>query len=161
MVGVWTVVGLAIVGGALLVVWGASVVARNKRHQAAEYSVAKLAFRRRREYLEARFVTLASKTNAVQGFTWGECDFANDVSFARDRSSGELRALVGVTITFEPADEHELSSLGSAGCNGSILAATAVFRYVGDEWLSDGRAIFNLDPGETIRRFGHELEAVE
>ena len=42
----------------------------------------------------------------------------------------------------------------------NLRAATAVFHYAGGKWETDGRAILNLDPFETIRHFKHELERV-
>jgi hypothetical protein len=161
MVGVLTVVGLAVVGGMFCGLWIARAMARSRSRQAEAFAIAKRAFRLRREYLEARFITLASQGNRAGGFSWGDCDFADEVAFARDRGNGELRALVGMTIFFETTGEDSLNVVGRSGRAASVLAATAVFRYVGGQWISDGHAIFNLDPGQAMRRFGHRLEAVE
>ena len=40
-------------------------------------------------------------------------------------------------------------------------AATVVFRLDGPDWEVDGRALFNLNPAQTIEQFQHELEAVK
>ena len=55
-------------------------------------------FHLRREWLEARFFTQAAHSGKPRGLEWVECDFEDEVSFARDRHTGQLRALVGVTI---------------------------------------------------------------
>src|SRR5437660_1196856 len=57
-------------------------------------------FHLQREHLEFRFFILASQSGKPRGLEWVDCDFEDDVSFARDRTSGRLRALVGVTIRF-------------------------------------------------------------
>src|SRR3954463_10520550 len=58
---------------------------------------AKRLFHLRREWLEARFFTMASSSGKPRGLAWVDADFEDDVSFARDRGSGQLRAFVGVT----------------------------------------------------------------
>ena len=40
-------------------------------------------------------------------------------------------------------------------------AATAVFFYSDGKWTTDGRAVFNLNPAQTIRRYQHELKTVD
>ncbi len=113
---------------------------------------------RRREWLEAEFVSRASASGKPRRMVWEDCEFDDPVSLARDRHSGQLHALVGVTITFLPVDEQGLEELDAQPAH---RAATAVFRFNGTEWTTDGRAIFNLNPAETIQRYGHELELVE
>ncbi len=44
---------------------------------------------------------------------------------------------------------------------GNLRAATAVFRFDGNDWTTDGRAIFNLNPLQAIEHFQHELETVD
>ena len=38
-----------------------------------------------------------------------------------------------------------------------LKAATAVFSFDGEQWWTEGRAVFNLTPQETVEHFGHEL----
>ena len=54
-----------------------------------------------RERLEAKFFQLAAASGRPRGLEWTGCDFDDDVVYARDRRSGELCALVAVTIRFE------------------------------------------------------------
>ena len=130
---------------------------QRRRHRSF-LAKARQSFRRRREWLEARFVTLASRSASSRGRRWVDCEFEDDVAFARERTTGRLRALVGVSIQFEPP---------AGGCaeNGDLVssrnAATVVFRLDGPEWEVDGRAYFNLNPAETIARYRHELEMVD
>jgi hypothetical protein len=87
-----------------------------------------------------------------------DCDFDRPVSFARDRKTGELTALVAVTIRFaaiEGGGMEEVEAVADA------KSATAVFRYDGTKWTTQGRAIFNLNPIETIEFYQSELETVD
>lgn len=115
-------------------------------------------FHRRREWLEARFLTLASRSGRPRGLAWVDCDFDDQVAFARDRSSGDLRALVAITIRFEAIEGGGMEDVEAVG---NLRAATAVFRWQQTQWETDGRAIFNLNPAQAIQHFQHELETVD
>ena len=115
-------------------------------------------FQLRREWLEARFLTLASQSGRPRGLAWVDCEFDNPVAFARDRSSGALRALVAVTIRFEAVEGGGMEDVEAVS---NLRAATAVFRWHGNQWEADGRAIFNLNPAQAIKHFQHELETVD
>jgi len=119
---------------------------------------AKQLFHLRREWLEARFFTMAASSGKPRGLAWVDCDFEDDVSFARDRGSGQLRAFVGVTIRFAAIEGGGMEANDNVG---RLRAATSVFLLKGDEWHTQGRAIFNLSPGQAIAHFREELEVVE
>jgi hypothetical protein len=108
--------------------------------------------------LEAHFLSLASSSGRPRGLAWADCDFDDGVAFARDRVSGELRALVGVTISFAAIEGGGMEDVEAVD---DLRAATAVFRFDGNHWTTDGRAVFNLNPAETIRWYRNELEIVE
>jgi hypothetical protein len=130
-----------------------------KRHlHCARLRLAKDRLHRRREWLEAEFLSLASARGKSRSLVWADCEFDNAVAIARDRHSGQLRALVGITVTFAPSDD---GGLEDRDAELSQRAATAVFHFDGAQWTTDGRAVFNLNPAETIRRYHHELELVE
>ncbi len=114
-------------------------------------------FQIRREWLEAEFVTRAMATGKPRGLRWTNCDFENSVSFARDRNNGQLRSLVGVSISFEAIEGGGMEDVEAVS---NVRSATAVFYYDGIHWNTDGRAVFNLSPDQTIEHFHHELEAV-
>lgn len=129
-----------------------------QRQAEALLSHARHEFQLRREWLEAKFLTLASKTGLPRGLQWVHCDFDNPVSFARDRSSGQLRALVGVTIGFSAIAGGGMEDVEAVG---NLRAATAVFRFENGQWTTDGWAIFNLNPSEAIEHYHRELETVD
>jgi hypothetical protein len=153
----WTIAGVVSAAGLGIAAWRFSVWHR-RRSLRANLCLAKELFHRRREWLEADFLSLASASGRPRRLSWAGCDFANEVAFARDRSSGELRALVAVTISFAP---NESGGLDDISAETTHRAATSVFRFDGQRWTTDGRAVFNLNPEETIRRYRHELELAE
>lgn len=152
----WGLVALA--GMAVVAIVGSAAAALFQRWQRrARLRIAKDRLHRRREWLEAEFMSRASTNGKPRSLVWADCEFEDAIALARDRNSGQLRALIGVTITFASVDGQRPEEAEE------ILPqeATAVFRFDGAEWTTDGRAIFNLNPAETIRRYGHELELME
>jgi len=119
---------------------------------------AKRLFHLRREWLEARFFTMAASSGKPRGLAWVDCEFEDDVSLARDRGTGQLRAFVGVTIRFAAIEGGGMEGNENVG---RLRAATAVFLLKGNEWQTQGRAIFNLSPVQAIAHFREELEVVE
>lgn len=112
----------------------------------------------RREWLEAHFLKLAGVRGIPRGLRWVDCDFNNDVQFARDRTSGQLRALVAATIRFEAIEGGDMEGVEAVA---NLRAATAVFYLEGGKWTTNGRALFNLNPTEAIQHYRHELEMVD
>jgi hypothetical protein len=113
-------------------------------------------FFQRREWLEARFLTLAGTSGKPRGLAWIDCEFDSQVTWARDRESGDPRALVAVTIRFEAIAGGGMEHNPNVG---NLRAATAVFQWTNGQWQTVGRAIFNLTPTQAIQHFQHELEA--
>jgi hypothetical protein len=151
---VWWVVIAAV--GVLAVVsyvfWSARPVSRLSR-----FAQARRSFHAQREGLEAKFIRLAASRAKPNAPRWADCNFADDVAYVRSRSTGELAALVAVTIATEDRDR---AFRGSADAVGNLLAGTAVFRFDGTHWGTDGRAILNLSPSEAIRHYHDDLEMV-
>lgn len=114
-------------------------------------------FHVQRERLEAKFMILGMVDDRAIEDRWSDCRFEDDVAYARSRASGQLSAFVAVTIYFDGPSaplmlEH---GLGDNSCD-----ATAVFRFDGRHWDTEGRAIFNLTPTEAIHFFERDLEMV-
>ena len=125
--------------------------------RAARLVQAKRRFHAQRERLEAKFIQLAAAVGKPDAPRWGDCTFADDVAYVRNRTTGELSAFVAMTIAAEAFDN---SSHGAADAVGNLQAGTAVFRFDRDHWVTDGRAILNLSPTEAIRYYRAELEIV-
>jgi hypothetical protein len=140
----WLVLVLAVVA-ALAVVRPWREGRRRKR-----LALARRSFHVQRERLECHFFQKVARSGKPRGLRWVDCDFENGVTYACDRRSGELSALVGVTIRFEAVEGGEMEFVKAVG---NLRAATAVFRFDGKAWQTDGRAIFNLNPTEAIEHF--------
>ncbi len=146
------VVLAATIGAIFALVWWI------RRQQVSSLVHARESFHRRREWLEAEFVTCAEASGKPRGLRWLLCDFDDSVCFARDRRTGRYRALVGVTISFEAIQGGGMEEVEAVG---KLRAATVVFRLDGPEWRADGRALFNLNPAEAIKHYQNDLETVE
>jgi len=134
------------------IVW---LLLEGRRHRRLE--AARKLFHQRREWLEAKFVELASSSGKPRGLNWKNCDFSDDVTFARDRQSGTLTAFAAVTISFEAIEGGGMEDVEAVG---NLRAATAVFQYSAGKWSTQGRAIMNLEPAEAIQRFHRALELI-
>src|SRR5687767_9802415 len=96
----WMIAGALVVGLCLV----AAMFLLQRPPRKASIERARKLFHLRREWLEARFFTLAARSGKPRGLEWVDCDFDDAVSYARDRHSGRLRALVGVTIRFRAVE---------------------------------------------------------
>jgi hypothetical protein len=110
-----------------------------------------------RERLEARFVTAAAATGKPRGLRWKDCAFEREVELARERQTGQLVALVPVTIQFEAIEGSDMEGLPAVG---NLRNASAVFFFQRGQWLTVGKAVFNLNPVEVIQHFKNRYERV-
>ncbi len=151
----WLFVGVALAVGlvVLLIVW------RPLRLFGREVQVerARELFVLQRERLEARFLTAAAATGKPRGLRWKDCDFESDLELARDRKTGDLVALVPVTIQFEAIEGSDMEGLPAVG---NLRNASAVFFFHRGQWLTVGKAVFNMNPGEALAHFAKQYERV-
>jgi hypothetical protein len=129
-----------------------------ERRRATFLQTARRDFHHQREHLEARFFELAGKTGKPRGLRWSNCDFSDDVVYARDRHTDELNAFVSVEIGFEAIAGGGMEDVEAVS---NIRAATAVFTHRAGQWRTDGRAVFNLNPAQAVQHFRQSLELVE
>ncbi len=122
-----------------------------------QFSRARRDFHRQRERLEAKFVALAATRGEIEPDAWEHCQFDDDVAYVRNRSTGELSAFGAVSLGI---DMYDVRTHGSHELLGNLRAGTAVFRFDGRRWDTDGRAILNLSPVEAIRFYRDDLEVV-
>jgi hypothetical protein len=115
-------------------------------------------FHIQRERLEAKFVSLTSNRAQTELPRWSDCTFSDDVSFVRNRSTGELSAFVAVNVPVAPPRSAATPTEGAVG---NLQIGTAVFRFDRDHWVTDGRAILNLSPSEAIQFFQNDVEMVD
>lgn len=155
MVTVWWMIFAvtAVAALAFLAAWGPL----RKSLREKELKQLRRDFHREREHLEAHFFTKAGASGKPRGLAWTNCDFEDDVVYARDRRSGEISAFVGVTIHFEAVEGGGMEEVEFVT---APRDATAVFRVDRGKWKTDGRAIMNLNPTQALRHFEQELEFV-
>jgi len=114
-------------------------------------------FALQREQLEARFFDVAADSGAPAGWRWETIEFARPISFARDRSTSRLSALVEVEIGLVPRHAPPLPFGEPAPRR---QHATAVFQVSRGRWITKGRLIDNMSPREALHRFPDRYEAL-
>jgi hypothetical protein len=125
---------------------------------AAEARRAVREFARQREQVEAKFFDLARASGKPKGLRWIGCDWLDrPVTYARDTSTGQLAAFVPVNITFEAIAGEDMEEVEAVGL---LRDAAAVFHYQHGAWSTGGRALFNMNPDEAVRRLHGQFEPV-
>src|SRR5262245_20420877 len=114
-------------------------------------------FQLQREHLEAQFLPIAAAAGKPRGLRWKSCDWESSVVFARERQTGLLVALVGVTIQFEAVEGSDMEGLPAVG---NLRNASAVFFYYPDRWQTGGKVVFNLNPDEAVAHFKNQYELI-
>ena len=150
----WIVLATALLGlSAIAILWRPLLTSWRE----TRFAEACRDFHLQRERLEAKFMILGMVEDRPVEDRWNDCRFDDDVAYARSRASGELSAFVAVTI-------HLDAPAGPLSIEGDLVdtscEATAVFRFDGRHWDTEGRAIFNLTPTEAIHFFERDLEMV-
>ncbi len=110
-----------------------------------------------RQRVESQFRPQAASSGRPRGLVWKEVEFAEEVRLASNRQSDQLIALVSITISFEAVAGSEMEEVEAVG---NLRAGTAVFYFEENRWQTRGRAIFNLDPPESLQHFQNQWEAV-
>jgi hypothetical protein len=149
----WIIVAVAVVAAAALIVGWRRLRARRARDRQRS-AIAQ--FDAQRPTLETEFLAAAAATGKPRGLRWVKCRLDGPTTFAVDRVSGELYALVGVTVSFEAIEGGGMEDVAAVG---NLRAATAVFIHRDDRWTTDGRVVFNLDPAGTLNHYRESLAA--
>jgi hypothetical protein len=114
-------------------------------------------FKLQRERLEVQFMIAAAATGKPRGLRWKDCQWEDRVEFVREVGTGQINALVGVTIAFEAVPGSEMEGLPAVG---NLRNASAVFAFENGHWRTQGKAVFNMNPDETIRHFQGQYERI-
>lgn len=147
---IFPTIAVIIVAAGAVLVWRPIRAARRE----ARFAQARRDFHHQRERLEAKFLQLGMMNPKADSPRWTGCDFRDDVSYARNRSTGQLSAFVAVTIEMDDLDARATTAPGAVG---NLRVATAEFCFDGDHWETEGRAIFNLTPTEAIHFYQRQL----
>ncbi len=114
-------------------------------------------FHLQRARLEGQFQATAAASGRPRGLIWKECQWGSQVEFVRERKTGEIVALAGVTIQFEAVEGSDMEDLPAVG---NLRIASAVFFFHGGHWMTVGKAVFNMNPAETVEHFQKQYERV-
>ncbi len=146
----WLLLPLALLFGTFLL----------RRRRGPRIPVAELQkrFLQQREHLEAAFFTAAAASGKPRGLRWKDCEWESEVAFARERQTGQLAALVAVTVAFEAIEGGEMEGVAAVG---NLRVASAVFFFAAGRWRTTGKAIFNLNPAEAIEHFKGQYERLQ
>jgi hypothetical protein len=147
-----------VLGAAVLLFAAAALVRWIQTSREAAFPLARERFRYQREHLEARFFHLAAASGKPRGLIWKDCQWDDHVEFARDRTSGQILAFVGISLQFEAVPGSDMEGLPAVG---NLRNASAVFAYHRGQWHTQGRAVFNLNPDEAIQHFQHQYERLQ
>ena len=112
-------------------------------------------FQQQRERLELLFIQAAAASGKPRGLRWKNIDWESSIEFARERASGRLAALVGVTIQFEAVEGGDMEGLPAVG---NLRNASAVFFFHRGRWHTLGKTVFNLNPDEALVHFQNQYE---
>jgi hypothetical protein len=108
-----------------------------------------------RPELERRFFETAAASGKPRGLRWKACEWSPELEMVREKQTGRLAALIGVTIAFEAIEGGDMEDLPAVA---NLRNACAVFFFHKGAWHTTGKAIFNLNPDEVIERFATQYE---
>jgi hypothetical protein len=117
----------------------------------------KALFQQERPRLQKLFFDTAAASGKPRGLRWKECQFNDMIEWVREKATGRLHALVGVTISFEAIEGGDMEGVEAVG---NLRNATAVFFFQDGEWKTAGRVVFNLNPDEAVAHFKDGYERV-
>lgn len=144
----------AVVGGA-----GLFLALRTFRAMSLEFQHerARELFRLQKERLEAKFMDAAAATGKPKGLTWVDCAFESNLELVREERTRELLGLIPVTIKFAAIEGGPMEGVEAVD---NLRYATAVFSFQKGQWITQGRALFNMHPHEALEHFGGALHKV-
>jgi hypothetical protein len=149
---VW--IGSAVVALLLVAIAWRPILTLTREFAAAH---AREAFALERDRLHDQFLAAANATGKPRGLRWTECEFGDAYELARDRQTGQLLALVPVTISFAAVEGGPMEGVEAVG---NLRNATAVFSFERGHWKTAGKAVFNLNPDEALTHFKNQYERV-
>ncbi len=146
----WLVaIGALVLGAFLYLMWRVGAGALASAEQARR------SFPGERPRLRAEFFAAASASGKPRGLRWKACEWGDAVEIVREKSTGELAALVSVTISFEAIEGGDMEGVAAVG---NLRNASAVFFFHRGRWQTTGKAIFNLNPDEALEHFKGQYE---
>ena len=152
----WLLLYISLAATAIVVAFGwVTLGLRRVRRAAGAKAKALEAFSRNRPDLAEAFRAAAEATGKPRGLSWKRCELAAAPPLiAADKATGELVALVGVTISFEAIAGGDMEEVEAVS---ALRDATAVYHWREVGWQTEGRAVFNHSPEQTLQRYRQSL----
>jgi hypothetical protein len=144
-------IGVALVGLGIGLGW----LVRRFMRKRPDIPTAQARFRAGHRELETSFFQAAAASGKPRGLRWKACEWDGTVEFAREKHTGNLAALAGVTIQFEAIEGGDMEGVAAVG---NLRNASAVFFYHRGQWHTTGKAVFNLNPDEALTHFAAQYE---
>src|SRR5262245_47709442 len=114
-------------------------------------------FASQRSDLERAFFRAASASGKPRGLRWKSIEWQPGAELAREKQSGRLAALVGVTIAFEAIEGGDMEGVAAVG---NLRLGSAVFFFHQGDWHTTGKALFNLTPEDALTRLADQYDRV-
>lgn len=151
MIWIWAAGVIVVILAAIAIF--AIPLARWSQHKESQRAVR--LFRQRREMLEAKFFDMAQSLGKPRGLRWVDCEWFDDVTFARDKTSGMLTAFAGINVRFEAIEGGDMEDVAAVG---TIRDAVAVFHFHRGSWGTGGKALFNMNPLDAPQKLSAQFE---
>ena len=142
--------GLALLGG-LYGWWWRRRRRRRGASQALPLGQAVQRFAQARPHLGEMLRQAAARSGKPRGLVWEQCELGERVVFACQQANPTLWALVEVIVHFSAVPGGDMEGVAAVA---EPRQATAVFVCTDEQWISEGRVLFNLTPAEAIARLG-------
>ena len=150
----WIAAGIVVAAAVLI---GLAWKPLRARARAREVAHAVRQFRLHREMLEAKFFDMASALGKPRGLRWLECNWHSGVTFGRDRQTGLITAFAAVNISFEAIEGGDMEGVAAVD---TVRDAAALFHYQAGRWGTGGRALFNMNPEDALKRMVDQFEPI-
>jgi len=152
---IWWLLGVAALGVVILLLLRRPLRSFGKEVQGER---ARELFKLQRERLEAKFLSAAAATGKPRGLRWKDCQWEREAEFVRERRTGQIAALVAVTIQFEAVEGSDMEGLPAVS---NLRNASAVFFFHRGHWDTVGKVVFNMNPNEAVAHFRNQYERIE
>jgi hypothetical protein len=147
----WAIPTLVVIAALVFFAW------QRARNSTPPLAAARALFETNKTRLRELFFAAAASSGKPRGLRWRECQWSELIEWVRDKQTGQLLALVGVTISFEAIEGGDMEGVEAVG---NLRNASAVFFFQDGQWQTAGRVIFNLNPDEAIQHFQSGYERV-
>ena len=114
-------------------------------------------FHQRREMLEAKFFEMAQSLGKPRGLKWLDCDWSDEVTFGRDKTSGLLTAFAGINVHFEAIAGGDMEDVEAVS---TVRDAAALFHFHQGAWGTGGKALFNMNPQVALEKLVAQFEPI-